>query len=57
MHSAYYDDILNLVNLSVNPFSPVADDVEELRTTLELMLESLDKEIINYESIGSDDAT
>ena len=50
IYSVYYDDGGIIQGWSVDPFSPEADDLEELRTTLELMLEALAEEIIEYES-------
>ena len=48
VYSVYYDDNGKIEGWSEMPFSPEADDLEELRTTLELMLEALTKDILEY---------
>ncbi len=50
LHAVYYDDSGNIEGWSEIPFSPVAESIDELRTTLELMLESLAKDIVDVES-------
>ena len=49
VYTIYYDENGNIKGWSANPFSPEAEDIEELRTNLELMLESLKDEIIKVD--------
>ena len=49
VHAVYYADDGNIEGWSERPFSPVADSLDELRTSLELMLESLEQEVIEVE--------
>jgi hypothetical protein len=49
VYPVYYDDRGNIRGSSEIPFSPEAGSLEELRTSLELMLDALEKEIIEYE--------
>ena len=51
IYPVYYYDNGNIAGWSEIPFSPEADDLEELRTTLELMLEALTKDILEYDSV------
>ena len=53
VYEAYYDNHGNVISTTVDPVSPVYEELVELRTNLELMLESLDKSIVDYEEIGS----
>lgn len=46
-HAVYYDDSGNIEGWSEVPFSPVAHGLDELKTNLELMLETLEKDIID----------
>jgi hypothetical protein len=50
IYAVYYDEDQNIDGWSESPFSPEADDLEELKTTLGLMLESLEKDIVEYKS-------
>ena len=50
VYSVYYDDSGNIDGWSERPFSPEADSLEELRTTLNLMLDALEKEIVEYKA-------
>ena len=50
VYPVYYDDRGNIRGWSERPFSPEAESLEELRTTLELMLDALEKEIIEDEA-------
>jgi hypothetical protein len=50
VYSVYYDDRGNIHGGSERPFSPEADSLEELRTTLNLMLDALEKEIVEYKA-------
>jgi len=49
VYAVYYDDAENVQGWSESPFSPTAENLGELRTTLNLMLESLEKDIIEIE--------
>ena len=49
---AYYDDLGVVHSLSTNPVCPTAASIEELRNTLELLVQALDKPVIPYDSIG-----
>ena len=51
VYSVYYDDRGKINGWSERPFSPEADSLEELRTTLNLMIDALEKEIIGYKPI------
>ena len=51
VYSVYYDDRGKINGWSERPFSREADSLEELRTTLNLMIDALDKEIIAYQPI------
>jgi len=46
VYAVYYDDAENIQGWSEHPFSPVAEDLDELKTTLTSMVESLEKEIV-----------
>ena len=50
VYPVYYDDRGNIRGWSERPFSPEAESLEELRTTLELMLDAFEKEIIEDEA-------
>jgi hypothetical protein len=50
VYPVYYDDRGNIHGWSEKPFSPEADSLEELRITLRLMLDALEKEIIENEA-------
>jgi hypothetical protein len=52
VHAVYYDNDGTIKGWSENPFSPEAEDLDELRASLKLMLESLDKDVIDLESIS-----
>jgi hypothetical protein len=55
VYAVYYDDSGNIEGWSEKPFSPTASNLEELKTTLELMRESLKKEIIDIDSMPEDE--
>ncbi|HEY0097930.1 MAG TPA: hypothetical protein VGB76_03150 [Pyrinomonadaceae bacterium] len=52
VYAAYYNDDGTIVSLSRDPLSPTGDSPDELRTQLELLLESLDAEVVDYASIA-----
>jgi hypothetical protein len=54
VYAVYYDDLGNIHGWSEKPFSPEADGLEELRTTLNLMLDALGKEIVEYNAAPQD---
>ena len=54
IHGVYYDEDGNVINIDIDPNTYVTEDLDDLRNRLELMLESLDKEIIDFESIKKD---
>jgi len=49
IHEVYYDDDGSSELTTQDPSDIVGETVESLRDTLEYMLESLDKSILNYE--------
>ena len=53
IHEAYYDDNGNVHSLSLEPVSPVYEDLDQLKTNLELMLDALGKSVIDFEQIDS----
>ena len=53
IHEAYYDDSGNVHSLSAEPVSPVYEDLDELKTNLELMMDELGKSVIDFEQIDS----
>jgi hypothetical protein len=53
IHEAYYDDSGNVHSLSAEPVSPVYEDLNQLKTNLELMVEALGKGVIDFEQLGS----
>jgi hypothetical protein len=55
VYAVYYDEGGKIQGWTETAFSPEADSLEELRTTLELMLASLHKEIVEYKSPIEDD--
>ena len=51
IHEAYYELGQLADSITNDPVAVVGDNVEELRTTLQWMLNSLDKPVLNYEDI------
>lgn len=51
VYSVYYDDNGAISGWSEIPFSPEADNLEDLRATLELMLDALTEEILEPDSV------
>ena len=47
IHEAYYDDNGEVVTWTVRPVPVAGNSIQDLRKTLEQMLECLDKEIID----------
>jgi hypothetical protein len=48
IHSVYYDDNNDIVNISERPQYPMSDDVEGLKWTLSKMMEACNKPVIDY---------
>ena len=51
IHEAYYDDCGNVCSLSIEPVSPTAEDVAELKTNLTLMTEALEDTVVDFDQI------
>ena len=51
IHGVYYDEKNNIRSADVDPNAPFGEDLEELRSRLELMIESLAEEIIDFETL------
>ena len=54
IHEAYYDDSGKIRSLSIEPVSNVYDDLKELKTNLELMMDALEEGVIDFEQIDPD---
>ena len=54
VYSVYYDNAGEIDGYSLHPFSPAAEDLGGLRNELELMLESLNDEIIDFNLLPKD---
>lgn len=54
IHSVYYDKNGNIRAMDIDPNVPLGSDLDDLRDRLELMLESLDKEILDYHKLEVD---
>ena len=53
IHEAYYVDSGNVHSLSDEPLSPVYQDLDQLKTNLELMVDAFGKSVIDFERIDS----
>jgi len=51
IHEVYYDENGNAISISQNPVAPEAEDIKELKDTLELMMEAISKEILEYSAL------
>ena len=49
VYAVYHDDNGTIEGWSMNPFSPEAESLDELRTHLERMLEALEQGVIDIE--------
>ena len=49
IHEAYYDASGTVHSLSMDPVSPVHDNISELKTDLELMLDALNDSITDFD--------
>lgn len=47
IHEAYYDDTGKVVSWTMRPVEVTGNSIQDLRKTLEQMLECLDKEVID----------
>ena len=48
IHSVYYDENSDIVNISERPQYPMSDDLDGLKWTLEKMTEACNKPVIDY---------
>ncbi|GGJ28112.1 hypothetical protein GCM10008938_12780 [Deinococcus roseus] len=46
IHSVYYDEDLRIMGTSLEPEAPEGESLEDLRLTLELMLEALGEPVL-----------
>ena len=53
VHGAYYDEHENITGIDQDPNVPIGETVDQLRTTLELMLEALKKPILDYKEFDT----
>jgi hypothetical protein len=51
VHGVYYDEHGNITGMDQDPNAPRARNRDELRAMLELMLEALEKPILDYEEV------
>jgi hypothetical protein len=51
IYSVYYDDEGKIIACSENPEPAISEDFEYLKTQLNLMLEAIDKEVLEFEMI------
>ena len=54
IHGVYYDNSGNIRVMDIEPNVPLGYDLDDLPHKLELMLESLDKEILDYDKLKAD---
>jgi len=54
IHGVYYDNSGNIRVMDINPKVPLDYNLDDLRHKLELMIESLDKEILDYDKVKAD---
>jgi len=54
VHEAYYDELGRVHSLSEDPIGPTGDTVEELAARLKLLLEGLQKEALDFDSVCGD---
>lgn len=53
IHGVYYDDSGKICNWDIDPNALQGSDLKDLRNRLELMLEALDKEVLDFESLDN----
>lgn len=51
LHGVYYDEHDNIEGMDRDPNAPTGENLDELRTMLKLMLEALEKPIIDYQEL------
>ena len=51
VHGVYYDEHGNIQGMDQDPNAPRAETSDELKTMLELMLEALEKPILDYDEV------
>jgi hypothetical protein len=56
VHGVYYDGDGNIQGMDQDPNAPQAETIDELRTVLELMLEALEKPILDYDEVDKKEA-
>lgn len=54
IHGVYYDNSGNIRGMDIEPNVPLGYELDNLRHKLELMLKSLDKEILDYDELEAD---
>jgi hypothetical protein len=54
IHGVYYDESGEIKSYDIEPNAPLGDDLDDLRTRLELMLESLGKEVLDFDRLEND---
>jgi hypothetical protein len=54
IHGVYYDEAGKIESYDLEPNKPLGDDLDDLRNVLELMIESLDKEILDFDRLEND---
>jgi hypothetical protein len=52
IHEAYYGDDNEVCSVTVDPISPREEDIDELRRTLEWIIASLEKPVLDFEIVG-----
>jgi hypothetical protein len=48
IHSVYYDENIDIANISEKPQYPISDDLDGLKWTLSKMVEACNKPVIDY---------
>jgi hypothetical protein len=56
VHGVYYGEHGNIQGMDQDPNAPTAETRAELRTKLELMLEALNKPILDYDKVNAKDS-
>lgn len=55
IHEVYYDDEGEVTTYTTEPTSPRGENIEELRQSLEWMMEATKKPVLNYDKIIDND--
>ena len=53
VHGVYYDEHGNIEGMDQDPNGPTGESLDHLKTTLELMLEALEKPILDYKEFDT----